>query len=141
MFPRHVRQRLLQITSADIYEIKFETPYTAADLDWTDKKSRSSVEMRDKDFRLAITDREAKIENYDVIYIGFPVWLYIAPTIINTFMESYDFSGKTVILFATSGRSSFRKAVENLRRSCSLMTVIKEGKVFCVRLSEAEIRM
>lgn len=136
-----VAERLSQITGAEIYEIKPEIPYTSADLDWNDKKSRSSIEMRDKDSRPAITDREAKIEDYDIIYIGFPVWWYIAPTIINTFMESYDFSGKTVILFATSGGSGFGKAVENLKRSCSPMTVIKEGKVFLGRSSEAEIRM
>lgn len=135
-----VAERLLRIMGADLYEIKPETPYTPTDLDWTDKKSRSSVEMRDKDSRPAITDRDAKIENYDVIYIGFPVWWYIAPTIINTFMESYDFSGKRVILFATSGGSGFGKAVEYLKGSCSPTTVIKEGKVFLGRASEAEIK-
>jgi len=136
-----VAEKLSKITGSDLYEIKPETPYTSADLNWNDKKSRSSVEMRDKDSRPAISDRDAKIEDYDVIYIGFPVWWYIAPTIINTFMESYDFSGKTVILFATSGGSGFGKAVENLKESCSPTTTIQEGKVFYGRPSEAEIKV
>lgn len=135
-----VAEKLSKITGSDLYEIKPETPYTSADLNWNDKQSRSSVEMRDKDYRPAIADRDANIEDYDVVYIGFPVWWYIAPTIINTFMESYDFSGKTVILFATSGGSGFGKTVENLKESCSPTTTIQEGKVFYGRSSEAEIK-
>lgn len=134
-----VAEKLSRIAGADIYEIKPEVPYTSVDLNWNDKKSRSSVEMRDKDSRPAIADKDANIRDYDLIYIGFPVWWYIAPTIINTFLESYDFSGKTVILFATSGGSGFGKAVENLKVSCSPTTVIKEGKVFYGRTDETEI--
>ena len=93
-----------------------------------DKKARSTVEMNDKSFRPAIADRDAHIENYDIIFVGFPIWWYIAPTIINTFLESYDFSGKTVILFATSGGSGFGQAVAGLQNSAP-GAVIREGKI------------
>ena len=86
---------LAEAAGADLYEIKPEVSYTKADLNWMDKKSRSTVEMNDLSFRPAIVDRNAGVENYDVIFVGFPIWWYIAPTIINTFLESYDFSGKT----------------------------------------------
>ncbi|MDL2227702.1 NAD(P)H-dependent oxidoreductase [Odoribacter sp. OttesenSCG-928-L07] len=134
-----VAEKLSKIINADIYEIKPEIPYTSADLDWHDKESRSTIEMQDKNSRPAIADKNAKIENYDVIYVGFPIWWYVAPTIINTFLESYDFSGKTVILFATSGGSSFGKTVENLKGSCSPKTIIKESKVFFGPSTEKEI--
>jgi flavodoxin len=136
---KSVAEKLSQIIGADLYEIKPEITYSSADLNWNDKSSRSSIEMRDKDSRPAIAGRDAKIENYDVVFIGFPVWWYIAPTIINTFMESYDFSEKTVILFATSGGSGFGKTVENLKGSCSSTTTIEEGKVFRGHASESEI--
>lgn len=136
---KSVAEKLAEVTNADIYEIKPEVPYTSADLDWHNNESRSSIEMHDKSYRPAIADKNAKVEDYDVIYIGFPIWWYIAPTIINTFLESYDFSGKTVILFATSGVSGFGETVENLQSSCSPTTTIKEGKVFHGRSSKAEI--
>lgn len=132
-------EKLAKITNADIYEIKPEVPYTSADLDWHDKESRSTIEMQDKNSRPAMADKNAKIENYDVIYVGFPIWWYVAPTIINTFLESYDFSGKTVILFSTSGGSDFGETVENLKGSCSPKTIIKEGKVFRGNPTEADI--
>lgn len=132
-------EKLAKITDSDIYEIKPETLYTDADLDWHDKQSRSTIEMQDKSSRPEIADKNVKIENYDTIYIGFPIWWYIAPTIINTFLESYDFSGKTVILFATSGGSGFGKTLENLKGSCSSNTTIKEGKVFIGNPTEADI--
>lgn len=134
-----VAEKLAKITEADIYEIKPEKPYTSEDLDWHNKESRSSIEMNDKSSRPAIADKNAKIEDYDVIYIGFPIWWYVAPTIINTFLESYDFAGKTIILFATSGSSGFGKTVENLKGSCSPKAIIKEGKVFSGRATEADI--
>ncbi|MDR2010894.1 MAG: NAD(P)H-dependent oxidoreductase [Bacteroidales bacterium] len=134
-----VAEKLSKITNADIYEIKPEVPYTSADLDWHDKESRSTIEMQDKNSRPAIADKNAKIENYDVIYVGFPIWWYVAPTIINTFLESYDFSEKTVILFATSGGSGFGKTVEDLKGSCSPKTIIKEGKVFSGHPTETDI--
>ena len=121
-------KKLADAAGADIYEIRPETPYTGADLNWQDKQSRSSVEMSDHSSRPALADKSANIAGYDTVYVGFPVWWYIAPTIINTFLESYDFSGKRIILFATSGGSGFGKAVENLRPSAP-GAVITEGRV------------
>jgi flavodoxin len=120
---------LAEVANADIYEIKPKISYTKADLDWTDKKSRSSIEMKDKSFRPEIADKNANIESYDVIFLGFPIWWYVAPTIINTFLESYDFSNKTIILFATSGGSGFGNTVSELKGSVSDSAVIEEGKL------------
>lgn len=124
---------------ADLYEIRPAAPYTQADLDWTNKKSRSSVEMNDISFRPALADSDADIAGHDVILLGFPIWWYVAPTIINTFLERYDFSGKTIILFATSGGSSFGKAVSGLQGSAP-GAVIKEGRILNGRQSEAELK-
>ena len=121
-------KNLAQAAGVDLYEIKPETPYTRADLNWQDKNSRSSVEMNDKSFRPALADKDADIAAYDTILLGFPIWWYVAPTIINSFLESYDFTGKTIILFATSGGSGFGKTVQNLVSSCPGAT-IKEGKM------------
>ena len=110
-----VAQQLAEETGGKLHEIKPAQPYTDADLDWRDKQSRSSVEMQDKSSRPAITDKLTNMQNYDVIYVGFPIWWYTCPTIINTFMEAYDFKGKTVIPFATSGGSSIKKACEDLK--------------------------
>ena len=118
---------LAQAAGADLYEIKPAAAYTSADLNWQDKKSRSSVEMSDKSSRPEIADKNADIAAYDTIFVGFPIWWYIAPTIINTFLESYDFSGRTIILFATSGGSRFGDTVKNLKPSVSGSAVIKEG--------------
>lgn len=112
-----VAEQLAQTIGADLHEITPEQPYTAADLDWKNKQSRSSVEMADSTSRPAITAKLQNIEQYDTIYVGFPIWWYTAPTIINTFMESYDFSGKTLIPFATSGGSSITKACDDLKRT------------------------
>ena len=112
-----VAENLANAAGADLYEIKPAVPYTKADLDWTDKQSRSSVEMRDHSSRPALADTGADIAAYDTIFIGFPIWWYIAPTIINTFLEAYDFSGKKIVLFATSGGSGFGKAVDSLQPS------------------------
>ena len=124
-----VAEKLAAITGADLYEIKPEVPYTEADLDWNDKKSRSSVEMRDALSRPAISGTLFHPEKYEVLFVGFPVWWYIAPTIINTFLESYDFSGKKIALFATSGGSGFGNTVSELKPSAP-NAVIVEGKVF-----------
>lgn len=131
---------LAEAAGADIYEIKPEVPYTKADLDWMDKKSRSTIEMQDKSSRPAIADKNADISAHDTIFVGFPIWWYIAPTIINTFLECYDFSGKTIILFATSGGSGFGKTVDNLKCSVSDSTVIKEGKLLNGRPSVSELQ-
>ena len=115
-------------TGADLYEIKPQTLYTRADLNWQDKQSRSSVEMNDKSFRPPLANRDAHVENYDTIFLGFPIWWYTAPTIINTFLESYDFSDKTIILFATSGGSGFGKTAADLKNSAK-GAVIRNGKL------------
>lgn len=121
-------KKLADAAGADLYEIKPAVPYTAADLNWQNKQSRSSVEMNDHSSRPAIEPVTADIAAYDTVYIGFPVWWYIAPTIINTFLESADFSGKRIILFATSGGSGFGKAVQNLKISAPDAEII-EGRV------------
>ena len=123
-----VARILAEPAEADLYEIKPQAPYTRADLNWQDKKSRSSVEMNDKSFRPPLADRDAHIEDYDTIFLGFPIWWYTAPTIINTFLESYDFSGKTIILFATSGGSGFGKTAADLKVSAK-GAVIRDGKL------------
>ncbi len=105
-----VAKDLAEVTGATLYEIKPEVKYTEADLDWRDKTSRSTIEMQDKNSRPAFVKDLKDAETYDVIYIGFPVWWYTAPTIINTFIEAYGFEGKTVVFFATSGGSSIDKA-------------------------------
>lgn len=111
-------EHLAKAASADLFEIKPAVPYSRADLDWANKKSRSSIEMQNPDSRPAISEQLSSIEDYDTIFIGFPIWWYVAPTIIDTFVESYDFSGKTIIPFATSGGSGMGKTVEVLQALC-----------------------
>lgn len=135
-----VAERIAEVSDSDIYEIKPEIPYTQADLDWRDKTSRSSVEMQNPSSRPAIADKAANIEQYDKIFIGFPIWWYVAPTIVNTFLESYDFSGKTIVLFATSGGSGFGKTAEKLKDSVSADTKIIEGRLFNGSLSNQDIK-
>lgn len=127
---KKVAEKLSDAVGADLFEIKPKVKYTKADLDWMDTKSRSSIEMNDKSFRPAMSEKCDNMDKYDVVYVGFPIWWYVAPTIINTFLESYDFSGKTIVLFATSGGSGFGDTVKGLRGSVSDTTVIKEGKLF-----------
>lgn len=134
-----VAQKLAQATGADIYEIKPKVPYTRADLNWNDNNARSTVEMRDKKYRPELADKNAKIADYDVVFLGFPVWWYVAPTIINTFLEAYDFSDKTIILFATSGGSGFGNTVTELRPSAP-GAVIREGKVFRRSVGTEELK-
>ena len=130
---------LAEAANADLYEIKPAVPYTKADLNWMDKQSRSSVEMQNKAFRPAIADTDAKIADYDVIFVGFPIWWYVAPTIINTFLEAYDFSGKTVVLFATSGGSGFGKTLDELKGSVSDTAKLVEGKLLNGKPSRDEL--
>lgn len=113
-----VAQSLAKVAHADIYEIKPEVAYTKADLDWTDKKSRSTLEMNDVSARPAIADKITDMEQYDIVFVGFPIWWYVAPRIINTFLESYDFSGKTIIPFATSGSSGMGEIDAKLHAIC-----------------------
>lgn len=136
---KKVAEKLAEAAGADLFEIKPEVAYTEADLNWMDKKSRSSIEMNDKSFRPAIAEKYNNMADYDVVYVGFPIWWYVAPTIINTFLESYDFSGKTIVLFATSGGSGFGNTVAELKGSVSDTTVIKEGKVFNSGISKDQL--
>ena len=123
-----IAQQLAEVAGADLHEIKPEQPYTETDLDWHDKQSRSSVEMQDKHSRPAITAKLQSMKDYDVVYVGFPIWWYTCPTIINTFMEAYDFQGKTIIPFATSGGSSIKKACADLKAAYPNLNW-KEGKL------------
>ena len=124
-----VAELIADAAGADVYQIQPEVPYTAADLNWMDKNSRSSVEMNDKKIRPAMVKRNLQVEDYDVVFLGFPIWWYVAPTIINTFLESFNFAGKKIILFATSGGSGFGKTVEELKVSVADDTQIVEGKL------------
>ena len=125
----NVAKVLAEVAEADLYEIKPQVPYTKADLNWMDKNARSTVEMRDPSSRPAIAGSVDNMDAYDVVFVGFPIWWYVAPTIINTFLESYNFSGKTIVLFATSGSSGFGKTVEKLEGSVSSDARIVEGKL------------
>lgn len=134
-----VAKNLAEAVGADVYEINPEIPYTKADLNWMDKKSRSSVEMNDKSFRPAIVDKDANVAEYDIVFVGFPIWWYVAPTIINTFLESYDFSGKRIILFATSGGSGFGNTVAELKGSAPGAEIV-EGKLLNGRQSTEDLK-
>ena len=123
-----VAKTLAEAAGADLYEIRPQVPYTSADLDWTNKKSRSSVEMNDNSLRPPLADRDAHAEDCDTVFLGFPIWWYTAPTIVNTFLESYDFTGKTIILFATSGGSGLGRSAADLRASAP-GAVIRDGKL------------
>lgn len=114
---------LAQAAGADLYEIKPETPYTSADLDWRDKKSRSTVEMNDPASRPAIAGRAERMDAYDVLFVGFPIWWYTAPTIVKTFLESYDLNGKKIALFATSGGSELGDTAKALAPCCPGATI------------------
>ena len=131
--------KLSEAIGADLHEIKPEVPYSSADLNWMDKKSRSSVEMNDPSSRPTIAEKLPDMEKYDVVFVGFPIWWYVAPTIINTFLESYDFSGKTIIPFATSGGSRMGKTNEKLEPSCPGATLL-QGKLLNGNLSEDSLK-
>ena len=135
-----VAELIADAAGADVYQIQPEVPYTTTDLNWMDKNSRSSVEMNDKKIRPAMVKRNLQVEDYDVVFLGFPIWWYVAPTIINTFLESYDFAGKKIILFATSGGSGFGKTVEELKVSVTDDTQIVEGKLLNGKQTLAGVR-
>lgn len=111
-------RRLAEAAGADLFEIRPAIAYTSADLNWTDKASRSTLEMNDPASRPEIAESLANMADYDTIFIGFPIWWYVAPRIIETFLESYDFSGKTLIPFATSGGSGLEKTMDVLKERC-----------------------
>lgn len=123
-----VAETLAESIGADIFEIEPAVPYTAADLDWRDNTSRSSVEMNDPHSRPAVASKRDNMADYDTVLVGFPIWWYVAPTIINTFLESYDFAGKKLVLFATSGGSGFGNTVKELKPSATGAEIM-EGKL------------
>ena len=125
---KKIAEMISEEVGFDLHEIAPEKEYSKADLNWMDKKSRSSVEMNDKAFRPAIKKSDLDISGYDKILIGFPIWWYVAPTIINTFLETYDFAGKQIVLFATSGGSGFGNTVKELQLSAPDVE-ITEGKL------------
>lgn len=126
---KKVAEMIANSVKADLFEITPKIPYTRADLDWMDKKSRSSVEMNNKKFRPEVVDMDIDTDTYDEIILGFPIWWYVAPTIVNTFLEKYNFSGKKIVLFATSGGSGFGNTVRELQPSAP-GSMIEEGKIF-----------
>lgn len=134
---KKIAEMVAEAANADICEITPKTAYTKADLNWMDKKSRSSVEMSDKKFRPEIVKADIDTNAYDEIILGFPIWWYVAPTIINTFLESYDFKGKKIVLFATSGGSGFGNTVKELQPSAPDAEIV-EGKLLN-RASKSEI--
>ena len=137
---KRVAQNLALAADADIYEIKPLKPYTNADLDWMNPNSRSSIEMKNHNSRPEIITDNLSISQYDTIFLGFPVWWYIAPIIINTFLEKHDFSNKKIVIFATSGGSGFGKTVDSLKPSVSQSTQIIEGKVFSPGIGDEELK-
>lgn len=133
-----VAEKLSEAIGADLYAIEPEVPYTKADLDWMDKKSRSTIEMNNPASRPAIAGKRDNMNDYDTLFVGFPIWWYVAPTIINTFLESYDLTGKTIIPFATSGGSDMGKTNEKLLPSCKGAKLL-DGKVFKASVSGADL--
>ena len=132
-------KNLAKAAGADLYEILPAVPYTSADLDWNDKKSRSSLEMNDKAARPELKSHDAPIDGHDAIFLGFPIWWYTAPAIIRSFLEAYDFTGKKIVLFATSGGSGLGRTAEELEGSCSGAD-IRNGKMLNGNLSESELQ-
>ena len=130
---------LAKAVGAQLYEIRPAVPYTSADLNWTDKGSRSSVEMGDKSARPVLADTDAPVAGHDVIFLGFPIWWYVAPTLLNTFLEAYDFTGKTIVLFATSGGSGLGQSAAGLRPSAPGARIV-DGRMLNGKLDEAELK-
>lgn len=134
-----VAKNLSEAIGADIFEIKPAVPYTKKDLDWTENNSRTTVEMNDPASRPEIAEKISSVSEYEAIFLGFPIWWYTAPHIINTFLESYDFSGKKIILFATSGGSTLRGIADKLKKSCPNAEII-EGKMLNWNPSKGELK-
>lgn len=137
---KRVAQSLAQATGAAIYEIKPTIPYTAADLNWRDSNSRSSVEMNDKTSRPEMAKDNFSVKEYDTVYLGFPIWWGTAPHIVKTFLEKHDFTGKTIILFATSGSSGMGSTDKDLKPSVSSSAKIINGKILNANSSIAELK-
>lgn len=135
---KNAAEKLAKAANADLFEIKPVRPYTDADLDWMDKKSRSTIEMNDLSSRPEIANKCENMGSYDVVFVGFPIWWYVEPRIIDTFLESYDFSGKRVIPFATSGGSGLGKTAENFKKILGANVTVKDGKML-TRASETVV--
>ncbi len=136
---KKLAERIAKLSNSDLFEIKPKIPYSNDDLNWMNDKSRSSLEMKNLDFRPEIDDATIEIKNYDIIFLGFPIWWYIAPTIINTFLEKYNWQNKTIIPFATSGGSNMGKTNLYLLPSCNNANLI-EGKRFLTTVSDKELK-
>lgn len=133
-----VAETLSETIGADLFAIEPKVPYTKADLEWMDKSSRSTLEMKDPASRPEIARVRDNMEEYDTVFVGFPIWWYVAPTIINTFLESYDLTGKTIIPFATSGGSGMGKTNEKLLPSCKGAKLL-DGKVLKANAGTKEL--
>lgn len=131
-------RRLAESVGADLYEIRPAVPYTRADLNWADSKSRSTLEAHDAACRPAIAGEPVDLSGYATVFVGFPIWWYVAPTIVNTFLEQYDLTGKTVVPFATSGGSGMGRTNAGLAPSCKGAN-LKEGKRFAANATETEL--
>lgn len=136
---KKVAERLAKVTKADLFEIKPAKPYTDADLNWMDEQSRSSVEMKDKSCRPEMASKLKDIGKYEVVFVGFPVWWYREPSIIDTFIEAYDFSGKTIVPFATSGGSPIGDSWENIQELAPNAKVFR-GKCFPANSAEDSLK-
>ena len=132
---KKVAEKIAAAVNGDLFQIEPAIAYSEEDLNWMNKNSRSSLEMSDKDFRPAMIKKELNLSEYDSILLGFPIWWYVAPTIINTVLESYDFSGKKITLFATSGGSGFGNTVQELRNSAPDAHIV-EGKIMNMASAE-----
>ena len=133
-----VAETLSETIGADLFAIEPKVPYTKADLDWMDKNSRSTLEVKEPASRPEIARVRDNMEEYDTVFVGFPIWWYVAPTIINTFLESYDLTGKTIIPFATSGGSGMGKTNEKLMPSCKGAKLL-DGKVLKANVGAKEL--
>ena len=136
---KHNAELFAKVLGADLYEIKPKVPYSDADLDWTDNQSRSTIEMKNKSKRPEMADKNAQAEKYDEIILVFPIWWYVAPTIINSFLEAYKLQKKRIVLFPTSGGSNFGNTVDELKPSVDPSNTIEEGKVAHSKSSKEEV--
>ena len=133
-----VAQNLAAAANAEIYEIRPAVPYTRKDLNWMDKKSRTTLEMQDRNCRPELTDTDAPVADTDVVFLGFPIWWYREPSVIDSFLDAYDFGGKTVVPFLTSGGSGLgegQERIETLAKGAKVLT----GRRFSARASEKEL--
>ena len=136
---KKLAERISKVAGADLHEIVPKEIYTDEDLNWMNENSRSSIEMKNKSFRPEISNKVDNMRDYDTIYVGFPIWWYVAPTIINIFLESYNLTGKTIIPFATSGESLMGNTNKELKNSCK-GSVLKEGRRFDIKDSDEIIK-